>query len=273
MTSQVGLTDKQKEDLKELTPKRKRTDHEEEQFIKLKKDKKRTPELEKVYKELGLLKGRTVKQEETYKELSAIKSDQVFLSAGAKTYMEEIVNENVLGTNNRVSSNAMRKGTEVEDDSIALFNEVHGTNYEKNVGKEENDWIKGECDVEDDEVDLIVDAKSSWSLKTFPTLPRHINNKMNEWQGRGYMFLYDRGMFTLAYCMVSTPEHLIEKALEYGTEKEENHFVDHIDPRLRVTNVHFVRDLEKEEHIKLVVEACIVYADEYEEELLNKLEL
>jgi hypothetical protein len=177
------------------------------------------------------------------------------LSKGAKTVLEKMAKEFVYGYNEVISGKYMDKGLIVEDQSIALYNAVHFTNYTKNTERRTNDWITGECDIYVPET-KIIDIKSSWALPTFPATAEAGRDKGYEWQGRAYMMLWDVPAFEIAYCMVNTPDELITY------EQEELHFVDHIDEALRVTVVPYERDRALEEKIKFKVEAARKYLAE-----------
>jgi hypothetical protein len=182
------------------------------------------------------------------------KSKDEVLSVGAKTYVEELASQHVYGFEKTIGSKEMDKGIIVEDQSIALLNDVLFTNYAKNTERKTNDWLTGECDIF--AAPKIIDIKSSWSLATFPTTVRAGRDKDYEWQGRGYMMLWDQPEFEIAYCIVNTPDELIR------FEPTDIHYVDHIDPALRVTRVPYSRDLALEEKIKVKVDACRAYFDE-----------
>jgi hypothetical protein len=182
------------------------------------------------------------------------KSKDEVLSVGAKTYVEDLASEFVYGYTKLISSKEMDKGIIVENASIALLNDVMFTSYAKNTERKTNDWLTGECDI--DTGSKIIDIKSSWSLPTFPATVRAGRNKDYEWQLRGYMMLWDREEAEIAYCMVTTPDELIR------FEPTEIHYVDHIDPALRVTRVPYQRDKALEEKIKAKIEAARSYFDE-----------
>lgn len=181
------------------------------------------------------------------------------LSAGAKTHVENLAKEFVYGYDQEVSSKYMEKGLLVEDQSIALYNEVFFTDHEKNTVRMSNLWITGECDIFAPK--KIIDIKSSWSLATFPATSRAGADKLYEWQGRAYMWLWNVEQFEIAYCLVNTPEELI------GYEQQELHYVDHITPELRITRVQYTRDKQLEEKIKARVEA----ANKYLTETINRI--
>jgi len=182
------------------------------------------------------------------------KSKDEVLSVGAKTYIDDLASEFVYGYKKIVTSKEMDKGIIVENASIALLNEVLFTSYSKNTERKENDWLTGECDVFTGK--RIHDIKSSWSLATFPATVRAGRDKDYEWQLRGYMMLWDVDESEIDYCMVNTPDELIR------FEQVELHYVDHIDPALRVTRVPYARDKALEEKIKQKVEAARAYFDD-----------
>lgn len=181
------------------------------------------------------------------------KSKDEVLSVGAKTYIEDLAKEFVYGYVRSVSSKEMEKGQIVEGQSIALINEVCFTNYTKNTERRTNDWITGECDIYTGQ--KIIDVKSSWSLPTFPATMFAGKDKDYEWQLRGYMMLWEADLSELNYCLVNTPDELIR------FEDPAMHYVDHIDPSLRLTRVPYSRDLKFEDAIKSKVEAAREYFD------------
>jgi hypothetical protein len=79
------------------------------------------------------------------------------------------------------------------------------------------------------------------------------------------MMLYDKPFAELAYCLVETPEEL----LQYETNLTP-HLVEGIDAELRVTVKKFERDLELENQIIERIELCNEYAEEYTNKIINK---
>lgn len=185
------------------------------------------------------------------------------LSATCKTYIKELVKEDLFNYRTTIDSKYLTKGIDMEDTSINLYNEVHGTLYLKNTERLSNEFITGECDINAE--DKIIDIKSSWSLETFPASPEDVNNKDYEWQLRGYLWLYDKPKAELAYCMVSTPDYLLKEWDNLGIHKVDSH-----DPFLRVTTISFERDTEKEELIAQRVKDCREFYNEYKDSILNK---
>ena len=191
------------------------------------------------------------------------RSKKETLSAGCKTYIKELVKEDLFNYKSTIDSKYLTKGIDLEDTSIDLYNEVHGTLYLKNTERLSNEFITGECDINAE--DKIIDIKTSWSLETFPPSPEDVSNKDYEWQLRAYMWLYDKPKAELAYCMVSTPDYLLK-----SYDNWEIHKVDKFDPFLRVTTISFERDTDKEELIAQRVKDCREFYNEYKDSILNK---
>lgn len=186
------------------------------------------------------------------------------LSETAKSEIIKIAKEDFYGYSSRMTNKYVEKGIEVEDKSIELLNAVKLANYKKNTIRLENDFLTGECDINDEVNDEIIDIKSSWSLETFPALPSDINIKDYEMQLRGYMMLYGRSKASVCYCMVSTPEGLTMY------ENKLLHEVDHIDPFARVTMLSIERDLEIEKQIEERCKVAIEFYCDYIRQLANK---
>lgn len=180
---------------------------------------------------------------------SAIKAGEV-LSVGAKTYIRKLAREDIFGVQEFISSRPMEKGTRCEGEGVLLYNAVFGTAHVKNTERRTDEYLTGECDIAGDPV---IDIKLPWSVSSFPICELDAKDSAYEWQGRGYMRLWDATSFRVAYCMVDTPEDLI------GYERPELHRVSHIDDRLRVTVWDFARDMEKEALIVAKVKAAREY--------------
>lgn len=184
------------------------------------------------------------------------------LSVGAKTYIRELAAQEIFGVEFEFSSKETEKGIEVEDKSIALLNRVRGLQLIKNTQRLDNGIITGECDLFDKPRRRGHDLKSSWSIKTFPGWVADCENKLYEWQMRGYMALYDAGEWEVNYALVNTPERLI------GYEPLQLHIVEHIPEWMRLTTWTIERDLAKEAQM---MERCML-AREYMKEVLREFD-
>ena len=131
----------------------------------------------------------------------------------------------------------MLKGTDWEEESIALVNQVRGTFYVKNKERFENEFLTGEPDIILD--DSIIDIKTSWSLETWPATPEEGVNKDYEWQIRGYLWLLNKPVGYLIYCMIDTDDILLS-----DWDNRFIHKVSHIDPRKRITCLKYEMDFD-----------------------------
>lgn len=175
------------------------------------------------------------------------------LSVGAKTYIRELAQQEIFGIDFEFSSKETEKGLEVENESIALLNRVRGLALTKNSERRSNGLITGECDLYDAERKRGHDLKSSWSAKTFPGWVKDCEDRIYEWQMRGYMMLWDADEWEVNYSLVDTPERLI------GYEPLQMHVVSHIPEHMRLTTWALERDLEKEALIGVKVRAAQDY--------------
>ena len=175
------------------------------------------------------------------------------LSVGAKTYIRELAQQEILGVDFEFSSKETQKGIEVEDQSIALLNRVRGLSLVKNTERKSNGLIKGECDLYDAERKRGHDLKSSWSAKTFPGWVVDCEDKLYEWQMRGYMLLWDADEWEVNFVLLDTPERLI------GFEPLAMHVVSHIPEHMRLTSWTIQRDFDKERAIVKKVKAAREY--------------
>ena len=182
------------------------------------------------------------------------------LSETAKSEIRRIAKEDFFGYSSEIKTKPMIKGTDWEQDGIDLLNNVRFTKYTKNKLRVENEYMSGCCDILLD--DLIIDIKSSWSLDTFPATPSEGENSDYEWQGRAYMWLYDRPAFELVYTMYTTPDDLLTE-----WDNLSIHRVDHIPMHHRVTVLSYERDMDKEEEIR----ERLIYCNEYYSKYVNEL--
>jgi hypothetical protein len=178
------------------------------------------------------------------------------LSAGAKSYMQDIAREYQLDFHKVVTTKYMEKGLAVENDAIALYNSVFFTDYTKNTERKTNEWVTGECDIHVPEKRRTIDAKSSWDKSTFPLTAAEAHDSLYEWQGRAYMMLWDAIRHDVAFLLVSTPDELIRY------EQQDLHLVDNVDEEKRVTVVTYLRELALEEKIKVKITAARAYLAE-----------
>lgn len=135
------------------------------------------------------------------------------ISETTKTHLVDVYVSEVYGRQTDIMNKYIEKGNQVEDDSITLFSRVNKTFFRKNEDHLSNDFIKGTPDLFVGEkiysATEIIDIKSSWDIFTFFRTKTKDVNKMYYWQLMGYMALTGAQKATLAYCLVNTPETLV----------------------------------------------------------------
>jgi len=183
------------------------------------------------------------------------------LSQTAKSYIIQKAKEDFFDYRSELNSKYITKGLAQEQDSIDLLNLVRLEDYKKYEHRAENEWLTGSCDIITE--NIIIDIKTSWSLETFPATTYELKDLSDyEWQGRAYMWLYDRPRFELCYVMVSTAPELLG---EY--ENGALHYVEHIAPEKRITSITFERDKE----IEIQMAERLILATEFYNEVLTQL--
>lgn len=190
------------------------------------------------------------------------RSKSEVLSKTAQSYIRDLAKQDFYGYETQLENKYLSKGIEMEDESIRLYNSVFFTDFTKNSVRLENDFITGEADIV---ANQIIDIKSSWSLDTFPALPEDADVKDYEHQVRGYMWLYNKPSAEVAFCMVSTPDELLNDWDDWNIHK-----VNHIAPEHRVTIVKFERSEEWEQECAERCQATVEYYSEYINQLNNK---
>jgi len=194
------------------------------------------------------------------KLMTTPKSKGENLSQGAKTYIRQVAKQDYFGYRVELDNKYINKGKDQEQDSIDLLNSVRFTNYKKNEIRIADGYLTGECDILSD--DRVIDVKTSWNLETWPATPGEAHDNDYEWQGRAYLMLYDREIFELVFCIVTTKDEFLNQ-----WEQIDLHRVDHIAPEKRITSVIYERDLEKEELIR----EKLIFANEYYSQYVNQL--
>lgn len=140
--------------------------------------------------------------------MSEPRSKSEVLSQTAKSYIEELVLEDVYGIRKDFTSRYTDKGNMVEEESIQLAADVLDLEFiVKNEEYFENDFIKGTPDVITSK--FVLDVKSSYSANTFPFFQSEIPNKEYMYQLQGYMWLTGVDNAILAYCLTNTPDVIL----------------------------------------------------------------
>jgi len=143
------------------------------------------------------------------KIMTSSRSKGDVLSKTAKSYLEQLAKEELLGVRTEFSSKYTDKGNLVEDDAIALVEKVEGLEFlYKNEEHLSNEYLTGTPDVLTD--DVLIDVKSSWNVDTFPMFDKELKNKDYYYQLQAYMWLTGKTESYLCYCLVDTPKFIIK---------------------------------------------------------------
>ena len=210
------------------------------------------------------MKNLKVRASSLHKMMTNPRSKSEELSETTKTWLKDLVKEEVFGYRPQLNTPAINKGIDYEFLSIDLLNDATFNSYVKNEQRITNDWLTGEADIVT--ADEIIDVKSSWSLETFPAFAEDAESGVKkagyEWQLRGYMMLYNKPKASIKYCMISTPESLLK-----DWDDRSIHKVDHIEPAKRISTVNFERD----EAIEAKMVERYEVANKYYQMYLNEL--
>lgn len=135
------------------------------------------------------------------------------LSKTAQRHLLDVYIAEKYGRKRDIQTKQMKKGVEVEDQSIELLNKYWGTDYSKNQDRFTNDFITGHPDILDS--NKVVDIKSSYDLWTFlGNLPDKLDN-LYYWQLMSYMWLTGATKGHIAYCLSNTPFGIVEQEKRY----------------------------------------------------------
>lgn len=199
----------------------------------------------------------------------------------AKTYVEEVWLNLNYGRKKTVTSKYFEKGISAEDDAIALLSAHHNAIFKKNTTRYESEYLSGTPDVDEAE---IFDTKCNWDI--FKFFEAELCSEY-EWQLRGYMMLANKEKATLAYCLINTPEHILQSeiekaryplknAIKYSTDQEihkrlqkeeeemtaqiyRNSTFDDIPLEQRIKLFPITRDLEIEKKIEAQIAKAVNY--------------
>jgi hypothetical protein len=214
------------------------------------------------------------------KIMTSPKSKGEVLSQTAKTYLKELALEEKFGIRKEFSSRYTDKGNTQEDLAIEMASQVLNLPFAlKNTEYFENEFIKGTPDlILEDE---IIDIKCSWDGTTFPWFEDELPNKDYFWQMIGYMWLTGKYKARVVYCLVNTPEDIVQdeirrtswKKFEIDvTEETENevrakHEFSHISENKRVRAFQIELNESNIEQVK----EKLLHASEYYNDLISKL--
>ena len=193
------------------------------------------------------------------------------LSKTCKTYLEDWLKEKLYNRKKEITSKYMDKGNLMEDNAIDFISGQFDKFYLKNEKHFENDFFTGTPDIIQN--DYLIDVKCSWSFSSFPLFENEIN-KDYYYQAQVYMELTGRENYKLIYCLMDTPEHLIESEAKshcFRTGFEFDDVIDRfkkemtysdVEDKLRMKVYEIKKDPEVIEQIKQRVLECREYINQ-----------
>jgi len=215
--------------------------------------------------------------------------DVPHLSDGCKTHLCDIYTRVHDGRTSDIASKFLEKGLLLEEDAITLYCELTGKFHKKNKERKYNEWIEGECDIDSDILDLVTDTKVNWDIFTFNRVVSRPIKPLYHWQLDGYMWLWGRSKGELAYCLLNTPKHMLEREerkllyqvfgsdanYAHASDEEKADFEDALSSlrhnhtyndksiQERVRIFHVQRSEERIEKIKSRVEECRIWLNNF----------
>jgi len=176
------------------------------------------------------------------------------LSGSTKTYCQKWLKEQIYGAREFNGNKYTEKGIQMEDEAIEYLSSISSMFMLKNEESFENEWMTGTPDIILD--DTIIDIKNSWDMWTFPLFEDQIPTKDYFYQLQAYMHLTGRKKARLVYCLMDTPEELLNQWTDVPYSYE------HLDSKYRIKSYEIEYDEEIIKKIQERVEDCREYIKE-----------
>jgi hypothetical protein len=174
--------------------------------------------LDTLEKKATTVKGLTAKQKTDLADLKAKRDAPPALQDGAKTYCQEWLKEQLYARKKEFSNKYTEKGIQCEQSGINLVTDMMGYGFiAKNEQHFEDDDITGTPDLILS--DTVEDIKNSWSCFTFPLFAKSLPESDYFYQLQGYMALTGKNKAAVNYCLIDTPEELIDREARYQSYK------------------------------------------------------
>ena len=188
------------------------------------------------------------------------RSKAAVISDTAKSAIRDIVKEDLYGFRSFTGNQYTQKGNLLEDLAIEMSGKMRLRNYQKHVGRVENELITGECDVLDLKNKLIIDTKCTWDIGTHPFFADEAMEKVKkagyDVQMQAYMWLYDCEVANVDFWLFPCPPELLNG---WDDIDQLVHLVEKIDIRERKMTVVIERDEAIIQKIKDKVPHCQEY--------------
>lgn len=193
-----------------------------------------------------------------HKLIGSPKSKGEALTETAKSAIRDIVKEDLYGFRSFTGNQYTAKGNLLEDMAIEMSGKMRFKQFNKHVGRVENELITGECDILDGRT--IIDTKVTWDIGTHPFFEDEALEKVKkagyDVQMQAYMWLYDCDVAHVDFWLFPRPAELLK---DWDDIEQLVHLVEAIDIRERLTTVTIERDESVIEKIKEKIPHCQDY--------------
>ncbi|ENW72697.1 hypothetical protein F913_01669 [Acinetobacter baumannii NIPH 80] len=199
------------------------------------------------------------------------RSKAAVISDTAKSAIRDIVKEDLYGFRSFTGNQYTAKGNLLEDMAIEMSGKMRFKQFNKHVGRVENELITGECDILDGRT--IIDTKVTWDIGTHPFFEDEALEKVKksgyDVQMQAYMWLYNCDVAHVDFWLFPCPAELLK---DWDDIEQLVHLVEAIDIRERLTTVTIQRDEAVIEKIKdKIPHAQEYYAKLYQERIKAKV--
>ena len=188
------------------------------------------------------------------------RSKAAVINDTAKAAIRDIVKEDLYSFRSFTGNQYTQKGNLLEDLAIEMSGKMRLRNYQKHVGRVENELITGECDVLDLKNKLIIDTKCTWDIGTHPFFADEAMEKVKkagyDVQMQAYMWLYDCDVANIDFWLFPCPPEVLRG---WDDRAQLVHLVERIDIRERKTTVVIERDEAIIQKMKDKVPHCQEY--------------
>lgn len=138
------------------------------------------------------------------------------LSVACKDELLKIFLFEKYGRSKHFTSKYTDKGNFCEMEAIKLYSRFKRDFFQKNEARMKNGFIVGTWDILKNET--IYDIKCAWDLESF--WKNRVNLLKNyQYQMHGYMALTGAKKAIIAYCLVNTPDHIIDNEKRFLSYK------------------------------------------------------
>lgn len=186
------------------------------------------------------------------------RSKAAVISDTAKSAIRDIVKEDLYSFRSFTGNQYTAKGNLLEDMAIEMSGKMRFKQFNKHVGRVENELITGECDILDGRT--IIDTKVTWDIGTHPFFEDEALEKVKkagyDVQMQAYMWLYDCDVAHVDFWLFPCPAELLK---DWDDIEQLVHLVEAIDIRERLTTVTIERDESVIEKIKEKIPHCQDY--------------